>query len=32
MELRPKPKPPPLVVPDIKVPEAEGLERTDWVT
>lgn len=32
MELRPKPKPPPPPVREIKHPEAEGLERTDWVT
>jgi hypothetical protein len=32
MELRPKPVPKPTPMPEMKHPEAEGLERTDWVT
>lgn len=32
MELWPKPKPPPKPKRDVKQPEAEGLERMDWVT
>jgi hypothetical protein len=32
MELRPRPVPKPHSSPEIRHPEAEGLEKTDWVT